>query len=886
MLVGLKQINNYLINRVTLDELVEIIGRTEIEIEQIKEPVAYDKNLIVVEILSVSPHPNADRLQIAVVDTGKARLEIVCGAPNVAKFQKVVLAQVGTTLPDGGKIGKSKIRGVISNGMLCSERELGMSHRHDGIYVLDPKIANGTTLCDIANNDYILDIKTPPNRWDYLSLVGLARQIAGADQRVRVNELKNPTEQQKHYNTTKYKFVKQRGEAARFMAVKIRLNNAVKTPTWVVDNLRSSGLESINPVVDFSNFVMLELGQPTHAYDSKKIVGMIGLRSALPGENITTLDGKKRQLSENDLVIADEQKPVALAGVMGGLDSETSSATTEIILEVATFDATRVRRSALAHGMRTEASARLERSLPPVLAQIAIERMIHLLSKYCAAELASPVFDDYRTETLPKYISLSQRRAEKVLGLSIDNKLFGAKGLRRFGFEAKHFSLTQAVSEAITQEKALDQLGLLNNIFEQLDLSFDAKTLFSDKFPLVDSDQIKAGDIIVHGTKPNRLGGLGVVLGVKEVIFLTKTGGVESMTVRETTGHKDYLHTIRPLPSYNHIYSIKPPWWRADVRVGEDVIEELAKLIGYDNIPLRLPDLPATATTEHQLLPKVGQLKQRLVSLGLYEVMSYAFVSGNMLKAVGARLDDHLRIHNPLTVEQEYLRSDLLASHLRTLSVNQNSLDESIGFFEISHIYHAKQTTELPDEKTVVGILANGEAGIWQVKQAITTVVGQFSSDLYYRSLSSEPAGITGRCYKIELFGKVIGSIYQVKPTILNKFDIRSEVSYGLVDLTEVLLLQKTIQAQDVPAYQLASRDINIEISDTVMWQSVRDCLKEAKSIFAVEFLSSFVDKTLSEKGRKRLAIRLRFDLGPNPTQADIEKACMLAQSHLKKSLK
>ncbi len=886
MLVGLKQINNYLTNHVTLDELVEIIGRTEIEIEQVKEPIAYDKNLIVAEVLSVSPHPNADRLQIVAVDTGKTQLEIVCGAPNVAKFQKVILAQVGTILPDGSKIEKSKIRGTASNGMLCSERELGMGHRHDGIYVLDQKIANGTTLCDIVNNDYILDIKTPPNRWDYLSLVGLARQIAGADQRVRVNELKDPTEQQKHYNTIKYEFVKQRGEAVRFMAVKIRLDNTVKTPTWVVDNLRSSGLESINPVVDFSNFVMLELGQPTHAYDSKKIVGMISLRSALSGENITTLDGKKRQLSEKDMVIVDEQRPVALAGVMGGLDSETSSDTTEIILEIATFNATRVRRSALAHGMRTEASARLERSLPPVLAQIAAERMIDLLSKYCSAELVSPVFDDYKIETQSKYIGLSQRRAEKILGVSIDSKLFGAKGLRRFGFEARHFSLAQAISEARVQENTLGQIGFLNNVFEQLGLSFDAKTLLSGKFSLVDSDQIKAGDIIVYGVKPNRLSGLGVVINAKEVIFLPKTGGIDSMTVREMTGHKDYLHTIRPLLSYNHIYSIKPPWWRADVRVGEDIIEELAKLIGYDNIPLRLPDLPAMSTTEHQLLPKISLIKQRLVSLGLYEVMSYAFVSGKMLKAVGARLNDHLKVHNPLTVEQEYLRSDLLASHLQTLAANQSSLDEPIGFFETSHIYHAKQTAELPDEKTVAGILASGEEGFWQVKQAITTVVGQFASDLRYQPSNSEPAGIAGRCYKIELFGKTISSIYQVKPTILNKFDIRSEVSYGWVDLAEVLLLQKTIQAQDVPTYQLASRDINIEISDTVMWQSVHDCLKEVKAIFAVEFLSNFVDKTLSDKGRKRLAIRLRFDLGPNPTQADIEKACTLAQSYLRKSFK
>lgn len=886
MLVGLKQINHYLENKVTLDQLVEILGRTEIEIEQIREPIKYDKGLIVAEILSVSPHPNADRLQVVVVDTGKNQLEVVCGAPNVAKFQKVVLAQVGATLPDGSKLEKTKIRGVVSNGMLCSERELGISKNHSGIYVLDKTIVAGTTLCDIAKNDYILDIKTPPNRWDYLSLVGLARQVAGADQRAEGNALIDPAEQQKHHNTTKHNFVKQREEASRFMAVKIRVNNAVKTPTWVVDNLRSGGLESINPVVDFSNFVMLELGQPTHAYDSKRLVGMISLRSALSGENITTLDGKKRQLTENDMVIVDEVKPVALAGVMGGLETETSSETTEIVLEVATFNATRVRRCALSHGMRTEASARLERSLPPVLAQIAIDRMINLLTEYCSAQLLSPVFDDYKTEGQSKYIGLSQRRAEKILGVAIDSKLFGPNGLQKFGFEAKHFSLTQAINEASEQVEPLDQIGFLNDIFEKIGLSFDVKTLLGKSLPLVDSDQIKAGDIIVHRSGANRLGGLGVVSGANKVMCATKAGEIKTMTVRELIGHRDYLQTIRPLPSYNHIYSIKPPWWRADVRTGEDVIEELAKLIGYDNIPMRLPDLPATETGRYQLLPKAGEVKQRLAGIGLYEVMSYAFVSGKMLEDVGAEQTAHLKIHNPLTIEQEYLRSDLLPSHLRTLAVNQNSLGEPVGFFEISHVYRPRQTNELPDENTIVGILADGESGIWRVKQAIAVVAGQLASDYYFRPTSSEPAGIAGRSYKIELHGKTIGAIYQVKPAVLNKFDIQSEASYGWVDLEQTLLLQNTLQAKDVPSYQLVSRDINIELDDDVMWQTVRDLIKKDQAIFAVEFLSGFADEKLTDKNQKRLAIRLVFDLGPKPTQAEIEQARQRVLGKLNKSFK
>jgi len=871
MLIGLKQINHYLKHSVTADELVEILSRTEIEVEEVHEPVKYDKGLIVAETLTVEKHPNADRLKIVTVNIGNdTQLEIVCGAPNVDKNQRVVLATVGTVLQDGTKITKSSIRGIESNGMLCSEKELGLSDNHDGIYLLEPEITPGLLLCDIVNNDNIVDIKTPPNRWDFLSLWGVARQIAAFDKREGGNTVKNPEIPGQTYKAIKNKYVKNREEASRFVSVKMRVNNRVKTPQWVVDNLQSSGMRSISPIVDFSNFVMLELGHPTHAYDAAKLVGDIILRPALSQEKITTLDGRERKLTAEDLVIADERGPVALAGVMGGLDSEVSGQTTEVVLEIATFEATKVRRSALRHGLRSDASARFERSLPPTLTELAANRLIGLISEYCNGELVSPIFDDYPNQQRHVQIGFSQRRAEKLIGLSLEERVFSS-GLEKLGFKVEHFSLTKATDQ-VQQERSYDRpIDFLNTIFEQIGDTIDDNFVRPGSYQQVDSDQLRAGDVIYHMTGKN-LKLAGIVLSKQKVVSAEVAKDKVKLTqysIQELIHARDYSGAVRVRQSFNHVFSVTPPWWRTDVKIEEDIVEEVAKLIGYDNIPMSLPDLPATETNSHSLLASIMNLKQVLVTKGLYEVMSYAFVSAKALESVGKKPNQHLEIHNPLTVEQQYLRSDLLASHLLAVAANQLA-KEKLVFFETSHVYIPEHGKSLPQEKSVIGMMSIGEDSFIQIKPAVESIIRSLGLRSKYRPTQSA-AGIKGRSYEVVIDNQEVGEIYQVKPSVLGEFGIKSEVSYALLRLDTLFANKTEVEAHDVPSYQLITRDINLVLPSQTSWQTISEAGSSQKQVFSIEFLSVFEDEELLKTHDKRFAMRVLLDLGATPTQEEID---------------
>ena len=343
MKISVNSLNSYLKNKLSTEQMVERLLMTEVEVEEIiTSHQEWDERIIVAHVETVQPHPDADKLRLAQVETGSGKVEVVCGAPNLAEGQKVVLAQEGAVLPDGLKIKASKLRGVISHGMLCSAKELGISDDHNGILVLPEDSPVGTTLCDIWQKGNVLDIKTPANRWDYLSLIGLAREVAAKD---KGNQLIMPKSKQLAYKDTEIVDVKESGECRRFVSVKMRVDNSVKSPQWIVDNLEENGLRSINPVVDITNFVMLETGQPSHAYDAKKITDGLCVRFASPAEKLTTLDDVERTLTSEDLVIADGRGPVALAGVIGGANSEVDTSTSEIILEVANFDKTQIGRA-------------------------------------------------------------------------------------------------------------------------------------------------------------------------------------------------------------------------------------------------------------------------------------------------------------------------------------------------------------------------------------------------------------------------------------------------------------------------------------------------------------------------------------------------------------
>ena len=346
MKISVSLVNRYLQKPLSTQLMAETLERTEVEVEDILYAKQLDEKIIVAKVVEVAGHPNADKLKLAKVETDAGLVGIVCGAPNIAANMTVALAQVGSTLPSGDVIGDAVIRGEKSHGMLCSAKELGWGDDHSGIVELDPSLPLGKSLCDIATNSDILDVKTPSNRWDYLSYIGLAREISA---NLTDNSLVEPATPEKTYQNREVVKVKNKGECRAFYTARLKIKNNTTSPKWLVDNLIASGMRSINPVVDITNFVMLEYGQPSHAYDAKKLKGPIGVRFATSAESLQLLDGSVARLNEKDLVIVDNSGPIGLAGVMGGASTETSSDTREIVLEVANFDKTTVRRSALRH---------------------------------------------------------------------------------------------------------------------------------------------------------------------------------------------------------------------------------------------------------------------------------------------------------------------------------------------------------------------------------------------------------------------------------------------------------------------------------------------------------------------------------------------------------
>lgn len=914
MKVSVKSINHYLSKKLSTDQMVAGLERTEVEVEQILSSNKFDEKIIAAKITAVKKHPNADRLKLVSVDYGQSRHnQIVCGAPNVATNQIVVLAQVGSKLPNGTTIKAAQIRGVESAGMLCSPAELGLSDDHSGLLLLDDSIAPGTILCDIWPEGDQLDIKTQPNRWDQLSLIGLAREASGYtgdfDQSVKI-----PASPALQYKTIENVNVKKTGECRRFMSVKLAVKNNIVSPQWLVDNLEANGLRSISPVVDITNFVTLETGQPSHAYDFDKVSGQLSVRHGSPAEKLTTLDGASRKLTADDLVIADESGAIGLAGVIGGQTTEVDRSTTKIILEVANFDRELVRKTALRHGLRTEASARFERSLPLSLPPIALPRLIQLFQEICQAEIIDGPFDQLYDWPWVQHIGLRLRRAERVLGMRIDERRV-VNGLKRLGFEVEHFSLTKELSKHLGKPyiwganfkqhgvEAFDCSYLTSYIYSLIGkrIGETAYAQFQSGV-MVEEVNLKPGDLVFrsgHWTdkklqkERSDIGHVGIYMGQNKVIHAAqyeyKNGQVRKMAkpaVIESPlsyfiNNPGYKGARRYVESFNHLLAVTTPWWRTDVALEEDLIEEVIKIIGYDKLPTTTPLLPPMATDEHQLLPRILEIKKFLVARGLFEVMTYSFIGEDIIKTTELDTDSHLEILNPLSREQQYLRTSLLPSHLQVVANNQSYRD-SFEFFEVSRVYKPNKSGSLPDEQWQLGLTVFGNDSLLRLKGQIDAIAEICQLDFSFDANDIKQF-ISGRSAIIKLDDKVIGQYGQVRPSLLNELKIVSEISFCEVNIRLILDNNKLAKIDDLLPYSPVVRDIAIEIDNNVFWQDIKRALLKNSFVIKANFLNDFADQKLSATERKSMAFRVVMDVGPQPKSEDISKNLDAIISNLKK---
>ena len=735
-------------------------------------------NIVVGQIVAVSPHPNADRLSLATIDLGTERQTVVCGAPNLRLGDKVAFAHVGAQLIDGHsgqafRLKPAKIRGVVSNGMACSEKELGISDSHEGIMVLPAEAPIGTPLADYLG-DAILDIDVTPNRPDCLSVIGIAREVAALTGQgvhfaeVEYEEKASPIDQQISVEIVASDL------CPRYCASLIAGVKVAESPRWMQQRLLKCGMRPINNVVDITNYVMLEYGQPLHAFDYDRIKGKkIIVRRAAEGETIVTLDGVERLPSEDMLVIADGQQAVAIAGVMGGADSEVTPETASVLLEAAKFNPPSIHYTGRVLRLPSEACMRFERGISPALTIPALKRATQLIIQLAGGKAAKGLIDVYPGKRVPESISLSTAQVKQLLGVE--------------------FSLDQIVA-ALTS------------------LSFDCEL-------------VSASEVWVTA-----------------------------------------------------------PYWRSDIHQAVDLIEEVARVIGYDKIPATMLAQPVPRQSPEPILSLKQEVRHHLIGYGFQEVITYSLTSLEMLNKLLP--EPHplepkpIRVANPMTVEQEYLRPNLRANLLAVLSVNKRYEDGGIRLFELGKVYLPRQK-DLPSEPEMLcGILSGSRfekswhggdelLDFYDAKGVVEGLLAQLDVEASFEESRDESLHPVKQAAMI-IAGNKLGVVGELHPKVLQAFEIPEAACLFEIDLTALLpftLGHKMFQP--IPRFPTIVRDVALVVDAGVTHQRVEDIIKSFPLVERVTIFDVYSGGQLPP-GKKSLAYSITFQ-SPTHTLTDEE---------------
>ena len=717
MNVTLNWLKNYIDFEFSVSELADRLTMLGIEVESVKKPGAELEGVVVGSVNAIKPHPNADKLVLCQVDIGETEeLQIVCGAPNVREGMHAPVATIGATLPIGLTIKRAKLRGETSQGMLCSEKELALSEDAAGLMELATDIPIGTPLSTaLGLDDTVFELEVTPNRPDCLSLIGVAREIRAETG----NPLKLPQVDFKEDETDVRETTSVTIEAPdlcpRYAARVIRGVKIGQSPAWLQQRLESVGIGVINNIVDITNFVLMEYGQPLHAFDYHKLTeNRIVVRRATSGEKLTTLDEVERELTSAMLVIADAEKPVALAGVMGGYDSEITEATCDVLLESAYFNPSSIRATAKALGMSTEASYRFERGADPGIVLAALDRAVELITELAGGTICKGIVDVYPGEQPLTEIQLRPERVNFVLGTEI---------------------------EAARMEEILERLGF----------------------------------------------------------------GVE------TSGS---------------IYRVTVPTFRSDITREIDLIEEIARVYGYDNIPTALPkgDIPVPSPD-----PKVEvrrRIKQFLLAAGMMEAVNYSFSDPNSFDKIRFAADNPLRnalpLQNPLSPEMSVLRTTLLPGLLDNAQRNRNHQIDTIALFEIGSVFIFSGEQQEPER--VSGVLA-GQVGdgvysdpyrqpdFYDIKGLVEGVLEVCGISDYTLQKTDTPTFHPGRNAAVLLGDRQIGIFGEAHPAVIENYDLPYKaylLDLDMEALTDAAIFTKRFEP--ISVYPKVERDLAIVV--------------------------------------------------------------------------
>ncbi len=781
MRVPLRWLSEYVDLTLPVDELARRLTVAGVEVGEIIR--AEWDGIVVAHVEKIEPHPNADRLVLATVDVGGAEQpRVVCGAPNVRAGQKVAYAGIGAKLIDGHSgeptvLKAAKIRGVESQGMICSEKELGLSGEHTGILVLPEDAPVGAPLSQVVG-DTILDLELMPNRPDWLSIIGVAREAAAVtgqswrDPSIEYAERGRPAKDMIAVE------IADPDLCPRYVGAVVQGVKVGESPQWMQERLLAVGMRPINNVVDITNYVMLEMGQPLHAFDYEKVRRKrIVVRRAEPGEKLRLLtEAEDRMLGEDMLVIADGDGAVAVAGVMGGGESEVTATTRTILLESANFRGTSIRRTSQTLKLRTDASTRFEKGLSPQLPPIAAARAVKLLVELCGGRAAQGMVDIFPGKGKEQRVTLTMERLARVLGLEVPTT------------QVRHI---------------LSSLG------------FGCRWVPPDHF------------------------------------------------------------------------IVRVPYWRTDVSIADDVIEEIARIIGYDELPIsqlrgRIP------TGAPQPLPALRErVRDLMAEAGMQEIITYSMTGLESLAKVLPReelaINRPLKLANPLSRQYEYARTTLRHALLETLAANARGSQELVCLFETARVYQPRDG-DLPHEvESLCGVVTGRAPDRWG--QPTSEPVGFFDAKAWLEHLfqslrvpvefreAHDFAYLPGRTAEAFVGDATLGLVGEVHPRICGEFGIDGQVAMFEVDLEALLPhVPGVVHYTPVSSYPPVEEDLAIVVPEDIPAGRALDLIRAFPIVASARVFDVYIGDPIPP-GKKSLAFAITYQSDKETlTDSDVAK--------------
>ncbi|HIE26476.1 TPA: phenylalanine--tRNA ligase subunit beta [Candidatus Poribacteria bacterium] len=778
MKVSVKWLKEFVEFDHSAEELAHLLTMSGVEVSKIERLDSGLDKVVVGKIVNLRPHPKADKLVLCDVDVGGKTVQIICGAPNAREGLIAPVALVGARLPAGMEIKPVRLRGEYSHGMLCSEKELGFSEDASGLMELPTNLEVGTPLPQaLGVDDVVFELDLTPNRPDCLSIFGVAREVSAIlGNPLRLPEISMSESDTEASSVTSVK-ISDPDLCPRYAARIIRGVKIAPSPTWLQQRLEAIGLHGINNVVDVTNYVLMELGHPLHAFDYHKLAeNRIIVRRAFVGEEIVTIDEESRSLTDDMLVIADAEKAVALAGVMGGFDSEVTENTTDVLLESAYFNPISIRKTSRALGMHTEASHRFERGTDIEGLITSLNRAAQLIQEIAGGEICKGIVDAYPVKFKPVKIHLRPERVNFLLGTNI---------------------------------KRAEMKDILTRL----------------KFEVSDDT---CGEGVLEVTAPT----------------------FQPEIVREV-----------------------------------DLIEEIARIWGYDNIPTVLPTGDIPLVKEDIKIALRERTKSVMLGCGLTEAVNPSFYSPRAFDAINLPEDSPYRkalvLQKPLSEEQSIMRTTLIPSLLGNVQWNVNHQVPDVKLFELARIFNPKES-ELPDEREMLAGVISGSmsSGLWNdktrevdffdIKGIVENLFEEFGLVEYEVKPVDHPTLHPNKSAQIRMDGEILGIMGEVHPNVLDNYDISQKVYLFELDFDKLAEYYSNLlrESPDVakhfqPLSQFPSvfRDLAIVLPEDVPSEEAKRIIQKTggEIIASLKLFDVYTGQPVPE-GKKSLAYSIEYN--------------------------